>query len=115
MSIKDKLLSTASRAAEMIGLPKIQPRRSDHQVTNQSGKRATPYRRIVGYERLGPLHRQVGIKWLHGEAWPIMQTYFKHRFLHATKGWREYTGGSRVRMPQASSGVPPRLAFYGRR
>ena len=114
--LKKALLSTASRIAEEVGLPEIKTREDvGGKVTPKLGKAGRPYRRIIKYERVGPLHRQVGIKWLHGECWPIMQTFFKHRFLHATKGWREYTGGPLMRMPYAPPALNPAAAFYGRR
>jgi hypothetical protein len=88
----------------------------DKTVTNKTGKKYRFGRRIINYERKGPLHRQVGIRWLHGESWPIMQSYFTHRFLHATKGWREYTGGPALRMPMAAmaGNTPYPLRFFGR-
>lgn len=82
-------------------------------VTPRAGKRGTPMRSIVAYERKGPFFRQVAEKFVSGEAWPVMQRYFVHRFKHATKGWREYTGGPVMTMPQAMPAINPARAFYG--
>lgn len=83
-------------------------------VTKQTGKRGKFMRRIIGYERRGPYHRQVGIRWLHGESWPMMQTYFIHRFRHATKGVREYHGGSSMVMPMPRQLPQYPQRFFGR-
>jgi hypothetical protein len=84
------------------------------EVTPKAGKPHSPFRRIVKYERKGPFYRQVGERWLAGESFPIMQAYYKHKYLHATKGWREYTGGPRMSIPHAFNHLPARLAFYGK-
>ena len=111
--IKKAIASGVSRAAESIGLPPIRAKQSHGFVTPKAGKRASPARRITQYERLGPFHRQVGIKYLAGEGWPLMQTYFVHRFLHATKGWRTYIGGPNMTMPRPLPAVNHARAFYG--
>lgn len=114
-SIMGALLRTSSRHAIDAALPERKAVDDTPIVSPKKGKRGKFCARLITYERGGPFHRQVGIKWLHGECWPIMQTYFKHRWLHATKGWREYTGGPSMRLPVTSNqgAVPRRISFYG--
>lgn len=82
------------------------------QVTQRAGKKGHAYRRIIGYKRTGPFHREVGIKWVSGESWPVMQTYFKHAFLHATKGWRTYESGATLRLPASLPQRRPNLSRF---
>lgn len=42
--------------------------------------RRAPYAKIIRYERVGPISRPNG-----------GPTYYLHRFLHATKGWRTFS------------------------
>jgi hypothetical protein len=109
--------SAASRAihAGLGPVPEIRAAQRT-EVTRKRGMRGRPYRRIADYYRTGPFYRQVGGKWLQGEEWPIMETFFVHHFLHATKGWRTYTGGSVMRMPRANPPgyhVDRAREFYG--
>lgn len=91
--MKDLFLRGVSAVASTLQLPKASRQRAAYTVTNKAGKPGTNWRRIVRHEVLGPFFRQVGIKWVSGEAQPIMQKYSHHRFLHATKGWRRYIRG----------------------
>lgn len=92
--IKGLFQRGVSALAATIQLPKANvAKRSAFTITNKAGKRGQMWRRIVRHEVVGPLHRQVGIKWVHGEDKPIMQVYREHKFLHATKGWRKYVHG----------------------
>jgi hypothetical protein len=108
-SIRNHLLATAASVAENINVA-VRPRPI---VSNKASKRGKPGRRIIAYDRVGPSQRQVGIKWLHGECWPIMQTYCKHMFLHATKGWRRYSGGAAPWLPRPVQAEHPLATFYG--
>jgi hypothetical protein len=96
--IKDYLRNTASALAASIHLPR--PRETQRQlgITRSAGKPRTEFRWIIATERLGPFFRQIGVK-KDGE--PIMQGHYIHRFLHATKGWREYLD------------VPPKMGNAG--
>lgn len=116
-TLKDRLLGGVSRAASALGLPRIRAREPSIEVTRKAGKRGTPYRRVISYERLGPFHRQVGVKWIAGEGIPLMETFFKHCYFHATKGLRIYESHSAApRIPTSPNlmAKPARLAFYGR-
>lgn len=85
----------------------------DLAVTPKASGKHRPYRRLIKYDREGPLYRQIGVVRIGGVLRPIMQTYFLHRFKHATKGERVYSGGPTIRLPNAPPAVSPVLAFYG--
>lgn len=94
---------------------KEQPAKDDSGLTVQphASRKYRPYRRVTKYHRVGPLHRQIAVKVMAHESWPVMQTFYEHHFLHATKGWRIYTGGPSMRMPFAPPANSARLSFYG--
>lgn len=111
--IRKAISSGVSAAATALGLPDIKPAAPTGFITPTAGKPGSPARRLVRYERLGPFHRQVGLKWMAGESWPLMQTYFVHRLLHATKGWRTYVGGPNMTMPHPRRALNHAQMFYG--
>lgn len=82
-------------------------------ITPKASRVGVPYRRLIGYERTGPWHRQIGITIIGGKELPLMQTYFVHRYMHATKGPRAYTGSANMRLPFAPQNGSPRVRFYG--
>lgn len=98
-SLQGRLASLLGSAAAVVDTKDVRVV-DPNTITSSCGKKGTPLRRIIGYRHEGPYHRQVGLKWMLNEAWPIVQTYYKHHFLHATKGWRVYTGGPAMRIPQ---------------
>lgn len=105
-TLKDRFLSAASQiftkardvkesVEQAAGLLKTRADRARLGVTRKVGKPRTPYRHIIRYERKGPFLRQVGVRHVvsrsgQSRTIPIMQQFYVHRFLHATKGWREY-------------------------
>lgn len=113
-AFKDVLASGVSRAAASVGginrRVSAAARGTSKMTTPHLGKRGTPHRRIIDYQRLGPFRRiindQPGGK-------PIVQAYFQHTLMHATKGMRRYNGGARLPIPAASTGVHPSRSFYG--
>lgn len=123
--VKDRLTASASgfatasiaaAHAAMTAPTREEAAAVDHSgltITPKASGKFRPYRRLVQYHRVGPLHRQVGIKIIAGKELPMMQTYFVHHFMHATKGPRKYSGGPSIRMPYAPQAVSPRVAFYG--
>ena len=90
-------------------------------VTHKAGGRDTTLRRIIAYVRKGPFYRQIGVRVVGRLREPIMETYYEHRFLHATKGWRVYAhlpsglgnAGKRVHGPLA--GQKPTRSRHGPR
>lgn len=74
------------------------------EITTKSGPRKTPYRHYIKYKR-----RLVLVT--PRDAWPgitntrELKHRVRHRFLHATKGWREYSaeGGMLNRMAQLAA------------
>lgn len=112
--IDSALKGSASHVVERKAKVASSARGTTNMVTPKAGKPGDPYRRIVRYERDGPYYREVGHRWLNGERFPIIQGFYNHRFLHATKGWRVYTGGERMTLPHTYRHAPARVAFYGR-
>lgn len=55
-------------------------------------KRGQPFRRIIRFQRFGPLYRpaQSGERLPNGA--PKLEVFHEHRVFHATKGMRVYTG-----------------------
>lgn len=88
--LKDFFQRSVSGLAATLHQPRFKAPSRQVGVTRKLGKRGTLYRRIIAAERLGPFFQQIGIKWKGFTAEPIMRGYYIHRFLHATKGWREY-------------------------
>lgn len=87
--LRDKLRATTSAIAAGLGLPALVPKKKSHVVTAKAGKKGTHFRRIIKHET-ETLIVQTGIRWINGEAQPIMRQVRVHRFYHATKGWRTY-------------------------
>lgn len=85
MKLANLLKSGASAISFGGDAPVVRAKRPQHIVTSTVGRRGAPYRKIIKYERDGPFYRQVGAS---PDGRPILQTYYRHRFLHATKGWR---------------------------
>lgn len=112
--LRDMLRGRPSHDAIDSGLGPVEYAHEPFNVTKAAGKRGSFMRRIIGYTRTGPFHRQTGVRWLHGEAWPLMQTYFIHTFTHATKGKRKYVGGSVMRMPMPRQLPPYPQRFFGK-
>jgi hypothetical protein len=101
-------------AAGMDPVEELAKAKDPQQVSKKLGKKYRFGRRLIGYERRGPFQRQVEVKYLHGEAWPVMQEFYVHRLKHATKGWRAYTGGPALRMPYSMPVPPYPVRFFGR-
>lgn len=93
----EALKGTASRAAETIasmGKPKGKVVEPGLTVTAKCGKPGTPFRKIIRQEAMGVQFIQTGIRVVApGEGRPILERVERHRFLHATKGWRVYRDG----------------------
>jgi hypothetical protein len=88
----DALKGTASRAAEAIAnLTEKKTAGPTHVVTAKAGKPGVPYRRIIAQEAMPVWYIQTGVNRKTGK--PRLERVEKHRFLHATKGWRVYSGG----------------------
>lgn len=118
-SILSKLLGTASRPAVDVGLHEMDVQKtkaaSSPNVLRKLGKKGQKYRRLINYFRTGPFVRQVGSKWVAGEEWPLLHTFYVHHWLHATKGWRTYSGGAGMRLPNAlAPGAHPAMAMAAR-
>jgi hypothetical protein len=89
----DALKATASRAAETIASikPKSEAKEPQYTITAKAGKPGVPYRRIIAQKTDPVWFVQCGINPKDGT--PRLQRIERHRFLHATKGWRVYNGG----------------------
>lgn len=113
--LRDAMRSSGSGQAENLYQPALRRKEPTALASQRLGKKGKSHRRIIDYKRTGPFYRQVGTKTVADRVLPLMQTYWKHRFLHATKGWREYHGGQTIRIPRGP--VPNwsrRATFYGR-
>lgn len=55
-----------------------------------ASKRGRPFRHYVAAKRQGPFWRQVGTDVANQ---PIIEKFYRHKFLHATKGWRTFARG----------------------
>jgi hypothetical protein len=113
-SLRSALSATSSARAIETASPVDYRKANDLTVSKKLGKQRSFGRRLIRYERLGPFHRQTGDRSIGGTILPMMQTYFLHRFLHATKGWREYLGGATLRVPMSPSMKQYPAAFFGR-
>lgn len=100
--LKDFFGRSVSGLAAAVRLGPIGTNTQQLAVTGTCGKRGTHYRRYIGYERLGPFFRQIGLK---ADGSPEMEAHFIHHFLHATKGFRD-----RIVLPYdiGSAGKPAR-------
>lgn len=110
--ITNKLLSSTTFPTHQMmgGETVVAPVRRAIEITTKSGPRKTPYRHYIKYARrfvqIAPTifgapcsikaERAIGFE-------PRMRV--RHRFLHATKGWREYSaeGGMLNRMAQLAA------------
>lgn len=90
--VKSLIMAGTAMAATALGLPpiRVKPKAKRYAVEGKTGKRKQPFRHIIRHEVIGPQFIQTGIRWIHGEAQPIMKRVVTHRFYHATKGWRTY-------------------------
>lgn len=80
-------------------------------VTRSKGPRSKANSRIVDYKRTGPFYTQTGSRVIAGQEMPILRTHYVHRFLHATKGWREYHGGKLYHLPSSAARPQGRQIF----
>lgn len=88
--LKSLVLAGTAMAATALGLkPAVVKPKKRFVVTKKAGKKGDAFRRIVKHETSEQII-QTGIRWIHGEAHPIMRRVRIHRFYHATKGWRTY-------------------------
>lgn len=95
-TFKDFLTGTASRAAAAIaGLkPKSAKAEPKFMVTHKAGKPGAPFRRIIAHVPLPARTVIAGVRYSEsGEQRLMVKTVVEHMFLHATKGWRNYSGG----------------------
>lgn len=107
MSIKDFLKRTASGLAAAVTLPSIRLKpEPQFKVSAKCAHKGTPFRRIIGHQVFADLIRQTGTVNVQGDSTPRLQQYSIHRFLHATKGWRQYTRY----MPRARPSTRPTSA-----
>lgn len=97
--------STVSRRATSAALPPIRVIKKDI-VTSECGARGAFGRRIIAHTQEGPFYRQTG--WAK-DGKPILKEYYRHHYLHATKGWREFVNG----MPAAEQ--PKRHVTYAKK
>lgn len=99
-AFQNLLLGATSTAAVLAGMPAMDfgDRAA---VTRRKGKRSVANSRIIDYQRSGPFYRQTGTRNIADNTLPIIVRYWVHRFLHATKGWREYHGGELFHLPSA--------------
>lgn len=70
-------------------------------ATRSMGPRRRTNTRIIDYSRTGPFYTQTGTRVIAGQELPILRTHYVHRYLHATKGWREYHGGPLFHLPSS--------------
>lgn len=94
--LRDLLLGSTARTI-LASLPE-----ETAPVTRPKSRRGMPNASLIDYKRVGPFYRQTGTRNIVGNTIPLMQEYYEHRFLHATKGWRVYHGGKAFRLPIAA-------------
>lgn len=70
-------------------------------ATRSMGPRRRANTRIIDYSRTGPFYTQIGVRVIAEQELPILRTHYVHRYLHATKGWREYHGGPLFHLPSS--------------
>lgn len=81
-----------------------------YDISNTAGAPGSIGRRIVRQRVLPAMHVQVGTR----NGLPVMKTVQVHRFLHATKGWREYHNGMPFANAPAFRGLPRNPAPLGK-
>jgi hypothetical protein len=80
-----------------------------YDISNTAGAPGSIGRRIVRQRVLPAMHVQVGTR----NGLPVMKTVQVHRFLHATKGWREYHNGMPFANAPAFRGLPRNPSAFG--
>lgn len=113
-AVRAALLGSSSTRAVQSGSPVEFKTADDYSISKKRGKRIQFGRNFIRYERTGPFHRQIGERTIAGSILPVMETFFMHHILHATKGWRKYIGGAAMRLPQCPNGKSYPAAFFGR-
>lgn len=95
MKRTEQLLSSASYpTAQMMG-NETASRPRGIEITTKTGKRRSPYRHYIKYERR--VLPYVLVTRLGEEERQELKHRVRHRFFHARKGWREFAdGGSAI-------------------
>ena len=104
--LHDYLTSTASvrtiNARIMDEEPVVAPsNRVRRRGRDQGGRMAAPgrpFRRYIQAERTGPFYREETRR-VGDVIKTVLVKFYRHRFLHATKGWREFANGTPQIMP----------------
>lgn len=104
MNLKDLLLSASSQRSILAGAPEMMALDDRSAITRTRGGKGKPNTRLIDYNRTGPFYQQTGISNIAGNILPRLKKFWRHRFLHATKGWREYHGGAVYHLPSAVAG-----------